>query len=141
MDDNGNRGPPQGAVARLRLFESMRAAIGARHYSRRTGQAYLYWIRRFIVFFGKRHPRELGAPEVTAFPGHLAVEERVAAATQNQAQAALLFLHKEVMGEEPSRPCRAAGGEISRCVMRSPLTAYRLPLTAHPPSRDRPRAA
>jgi len=54
MDDNGNRGPSQGAVARPRLLESLRAAIGARHYSRRTGQAYLYWIRRFIYFTGKR---------------------------------------------------------------------------------------
>ncbi len=99
MDGNGNRGPSQGAVARPRLLELLRAAIAARHYSRRTEQAYLYWIRRFIVFSGKRHPRELGAPEGTAFLSHLAVEGRVAAATQNQALAALLFLYKEVMGE------------------------------------------
>ena len=99
MDDNRNRGPSQGAVARPRLLESLRAAITARHYNCRTGQAYLYWIRRFIVFSGKRHRREIGAPEVTAFLSHLAVEGGVAAATQNQALAALLFLYKEVMGE------------------------------------------
>ena len=70
-----------------------------RHYSPRTGEAYLQWIKRFIVFSGKRHPRELGAPEVTAFLSHLAVEGHVAAATQNQALAALLFLCKDVLGE------------------------------------------
>jgi len=99
MHDNGNREPSQGAAARPRLLESLKAAIETRHYSRRTEEAYLHWIKRFIVFSGKRHPRELGAPEVTAFLSHLAVEGHVAAATQNQALAALLFLYKEVMGE------------------------------------------
>jgi integron integrase len=99
MHDNGNQDPSQGAIARPRLFESLKAAIETRHYSRRTGEAYLQWIKRFIVFSGKRHPRELGAPEVMAFLSHLAVEGQVAAATQNQALAALLFLYKEVLGE------------------------------------------
>jgi integron integrase len=99
MHDNDVQEPPQGAVARPRLFETLKAAIQTRHYSRRTGQAYLHWIKRFIVFTGKRHPRELGAAEVTAFLTHLAVDCRVAAATQNQALAALLFLYKEVLGE------------------------------------------
>ena len=99
MHDNGNPEPSQGAVARPRLFESLKAAIETRHYSLRTEEAYLHWIKRFIIFTGKRHPRELGAPEITAFLSHLAVQRHVAAATQNQALAALLFLYKEVLGE------------------------------------------
>ena len=99
MDDNGNPEQSQGPVARPRLFESLKAAIETRHSSRRTGHAYLHWIKRFIIFAGKRHPRELGATEVTAFLTHLAVDGQVAAATQNQALAALLFLYKEVLGE------------------------------------------
>ena len=64
----------------------------------RTESAYVDWIRRFIVFHGKRHPRELGAAEVTAFLSHLAVERSVAAATQGQAKSALLFLYRSVLG-------------------------------------------
>lgn len=74
-----------------------RDAIRRRHYSYRTEQAYLHWMKRFIVFSGKRHPREMGAEEVTAFLNHLARERSVAASTQNQALAALLFLYKEVL--------------------------------------------
>ena len=99
MHDNGKPEPTHGAAPRPRLFESLKAAVETRHYSRRTQEAYLHWIKRFIVFTGKRHPRELGAPEITAFLSHLAVEGRVAAATQNQALAALLFLYKVVLGE------------------------------------------
>ena len=84
---------------RPRLLDSLRETIRARHYSRRTEETYLQWMKRFIVFSGKRHPRELGAAEVTAFLNHLALERHVAAATQNQALAALLFLYKEVLGE------------------------------------------
>ena len=68
-----------------------------KHYSLRTEQAYLDWIKRFILHFGKRHPRELGAPEVEAFLTHLAVAGKVAASTQNQAKSALLFLYREVL--------------------------------------------
>ena len=69
------------------------------HYSYRTEETYVHWMKRFILFCGKRHPRDLGAPEVTAFLNHLALERRVSAATQNQALAALLFLYKEVLSE------------------------------------------
>lgn len=69
-----------------------------RHYSRRTEVAYVQWVRRFIHFHGKRHPRELGASHVTAFLSSLATDRRVAASTQNQALAALLFLYKDVLG-------------------------------------------
>jgi len=72
----------------------------ALHYSRRTEKTYWYWIRWFVFFHGKRHPREMGAPEVTAFLGWLATERNVAAATQNQALSALLFLYQKVLGKE-----------------------------------------
>lgn len=65
----------------------MRDAIRRRHYSLRTEQSYVHWIRRFIYFSGRRHPRELGAVEVTGFLNHLARERNVAASTQNQACA------------------------------------------------------
>lgn len=81
-----------------RLLDQVRICIRARHYSLRTEEAYVQWVRRFILFHGKRHPRELGADEVTAFLSHLAVGRQVSASTQNQALAALLFLYKNVLG-------------------------------------------
>ena len=81
-----------------RLIERVREEIRARHYSLRTEQAYWYWIRYFVRFHGKRHPAEMGAAEVTAFLSWLATERNVAAATQNQALSALLFLYKHVLG-------------------------------------------
>jgi integron integrase len=84
----------------VKLLERVRQAIRARHYSRRTEEAYVYWIRRYIVFHGKKHPATMGAAEVTAFLGRLAVEERVSASTQNQALSAVLFLYREVLAIE-----------------------------------------
>src|SRR6185369_8332923 len=83
--------------ARPKLLDRVRAKIRAKHYSLRTERAYLAWIRRFILFNDKRHPSEMAAPDVERFLTHLAVEGRVAAATQNQALAALLFLYREVL--------------------------------------------
>lgn len=83
-----------------RLLDRVRDRIRLKHYSIRTEQAYLDWVRRFVVFHGRRHPRELGHAHVEAFLTHLAVEGKVAAATQNQAKSALLFLYKEVLGTE-----------------------------------------
>ena len=80
-----------------RLLDQVRAAIRARHYSRRTEDAYVHWIRRFIVFHGRRHPQELGAADVTAFVTWLAVEQGVAGSTQNQALSGVLFLYREVL--------------------------------------------
>jgi integron integrase len=80
------------------LLDRVRDAIRVRHYSPRTEDAYVAWIRRFIVFHGRRHPRELGAPEVTAFLSSLAARG-VSASTQNQALSALLFLYEVVFGE------------------------------------------
>jgi integron integrase len=83
-----------------RLIERFHEAIRALHYSRRTEKTYWYWVRCFVFFHGKRHPRELGAAEVTAFLSWLATERNVAAATQNQALSALLFLYQRVLGLE-----------------------------------------
>jgi len=81
-----------------RLMTQVRDAIRLRHYSPRTEHAYASWIRRFIVFHGKRHPRELGEREVAAFLSHLAATDR-SASTQNQALSAILFLYEVVLGE------------------------------------------
>ena len=75
-----------------RLLDRVHLALRGRHYSRRTAEAYVAWIRRYIFFHGKRHPVNMGAPEVTRFLSWLAVEGKVAASTQNQALSALLFL-------------------------------------------------
>ena len=83
-----------------RLLDRVRAAIRARHYSRRTEKAYVHWIKRYIFFHSKRHPAEMGGAEVTAFLTFLAVHGKVAASTQNQALSALLFLYREVLGLE-----------------------------------------
>ena len=85
---------------RPRLLDQVRAAIRRLNYSRRTEEAYVHWIKRYIYFHGKRHPAELGETEATAFLSHLATERRVAAATQGQALAALLFLYKQVLGRD-----------------------------------------
>jgi integron integrase len=83
-----------------KLIERFREAIRTRHYSRRTEQTYWHWVRRYIFFHGKRHPRDMGAAEVTAFLSWLATERDVAAATQNQALSALLFLYKHVLAHD-----------------------------------------
>ena len=81
-----------------RLLDLVKNAIRIRHYSLRTEESYVYWIRGYVRFNGLRHPRDMGAREVTAFLTHLAVERDVAAATQQQALSALLFLYKQVLG-------------------------------------------
>lgn len=83
-----------------RLLDQVRNKIRLKHYSIRTEQSYLDWIRRFIVFHNKRHPNSMGAQEVEQFLTHLAVQGQVAASTQNQAKSALLFLYREVLNTE-----------------------------------------
>ena len=80
-----------------KLLDQVRDRIRVKHYSIRTETQYVQWIKRFILFHGKRHPSELGAAEVEAFLTHLAVDGHVSASTQNQALSALLFLYKEVL--------------------------------------------
>lgn len=82
------------------LLEEVRRQLRVRHYSLRTEEAYLGWVRRFVEHHERRHPRTLGAPEVQAFLSKLAVDGRVAPSTQNQALSALLFLYRDVLGME-----------------------------------------
>lgn len=89
--------PDKVVVPGPRLVDQVRAAVRIRHYSIRTEEAYVHWVVRYIRFNGMRHPREMGAREVTAFLSHLAVEGDVAAATQQQALSALLFLYRQVL--------------------------------------------
>jgi site-specific recombinase XerD len=79
-----------------RLLERVRLAIRVRHYSRRTERAYVGWTRRYVLFHQKRHPSEMGAPEIRTFLNYLAAALKVSAATQNQALCALVFLYHHV---------------------------------------------
>ncbi|HEX4332899.1 MAG TPA: integron integrase [Usitatibacter sp.] len=90
--------PDAPSPAAPRLFDQVRNAIRVRHYSVRTERTYCHWIRRYILFHGKRHPRDLGDAHVSAFLSALATKGQVAGATQNQALAAVLFLYRQVLG-------------------------------------------
>ena len=90
-----------------KLLDRVRDAIRRKHYSIRTEEAYINWIKRFILFHHKRHPNEMGAAEVEAFLTHLAVKENVAASTQNQALSALWFLYREVLPQDLDGPIDA----------------------------------
>jgi integron integrase len=79
------------------LYEVSRDKMRTRHFAYRTEQAYLYWIRRYVNFHNRKHPREMGSREVEAFLTYLAVDEHVSASTQNQALQALLFLYRQVL--------------------------------------------
>lgn len=83
-----------------RLLDQVRNEIRVRHMSLSTEKAYVDWIRRFILFHGKRHPKEMGKAEVSSFLTHLAVDRQVASSTQNQALSALLFLYRQVLEED-----------------------------------------
>lgn len=91
---------PNTASNSPRLLDQVRERIRVKHYSLRTEQSYIGWIRRFILFHDKRHPRDMGASEIEAFLSHLAIDRKVSASTQNQSLAALLFLYREVLGIE-----------------------------------------
>jgi len=99
LSDNTIGDRPASPSAAPRLLEQVAARIRVRHYSRRTEQAYVGWIKRYILFHGRRHPAGMGKAEVEAFLSALAVERGVSAATQSQALAALLFLYREVLGQ------------------------------------------
>ena len=92
---------PAAAQQKPKLLDQVRDAIRTRHYSYRTEEAYVGWIRRFILFHGKRHPAEMGKPEIEQFLTALAVDRQVSASTQNQAPAAVLFLYQGVLGCNP----------------------------------------
>jgi len=92
-------GPPAQteAVPPPRLLDRVRSEVRLRHYSLRTEETYVDWVKRFIFYHNKRHPAEMGLTEVEAFLTHLALERHVASATQNQAKSALLFLYRNVL--------------------------------------------
>ena len=129
---------PPDPERRFRFMEIVRRKLRERRYSRRTEEAYVYWIRRFIVHFGRRHPRELGTEEVTSFLSTLVVTDGLSASTQNQAMAALVFLYDGVIerplgridGIAPARPSRHVPVVLSerelRLVIEQLSEPYRL---------------
>lgn len=92
--------PGKNETRKPKLLDEMRRVIRGKHYSLRTEKAYLDWVRRFVLFHGKRHPSEMGAGEVREFLNYMSAERDVAASTQNQALSALLFLYREVLQVE-----------------------------------------
>src|SRR5450432_979190 len=130
--------PHKSDSAKPKFLEQVRTILRTRHYSLRTEEAYLGWIRRFILFHGKRHPQEMGGTEVAAFLNYLAGERAVAAATQNQALNALLFLYEVVLERKlgvveglqrvrrpPKLPVVLAKAEV-QAVLRELSGQYRL---------------
>ncbi len=87
-------------MVKQKLLDQVKNLIRLKHYSIRTEETYINWIKRFIIFHGKRHPGEMGEFEVTQFLTHLAVEGKVSASTQNQALSAVLFLYREVLKKD-----------------------------------------
>src|SRR5689334_13378181 len=100
----------------LRLMEIVRRAIRESRYSRKTEQAYVHWIRRFVMFHGRRHPKDLGPEHVREFLSTLATEANVSASTQNQALAAILFLYDRALRQPLPRIDGIAQAKRSRRV-------------------------
>ena len=121
--------PPGDPARRFRLMELVRLRLQERRYAARTVEAYMFWIRRYIRHHGRRHPRELSADAVRAFLSHLAMVDRVAASTQNQALAALTFLYDAVLrrplerieGIAPARRARRVPVVLSQREVRALL--------------------
>lgn len=86
-----------------KLLEQVRSAIRVKHYSYRTEQSYIHWIRRYIYFHNKTHPKDLDGKDISNFISHLALRENVSASTQNQALCALVFLYKQVLGQDTGK--------------------------------------
>ena len=89
---------------KLKLMDQVRQTIRLKGYSYQTEKTYAQWIKRYIFYHDKKHPAEMGKPEIEAFLAHLAVDKNVAASTQNQALSALLFLYRDVL-----KPARSLG--------------------------------
>jgi len=98
----GRRGAdrPSAVPQRPKLLDQLREALRSRHYSRRTEQAYVMWVKRFIFFHNVHHPAKMAETEINAFLTHLAIKKKVSASTQNQALSALLFIYRYVLGRE-----------------------------------------
>jgi integron integrase len=113
---------PLATASKPKLLVQVREAMRTRHYSKRTEQTYVHWVRRFIFFHKKRHPAEMAEVEVNQFLTHLAVKEKVSASTQNQALCALLFLYRYVL----ERPLGQLGEVIrARKAKRLPVVLTR----------------
>ncbi len=97
-----------------KLLDQVQDIVRLKHYSIRTERAYVAWIRRYILFHNKRHPKDMGSREIEAFLTHLAVEGRVSASTQNQALSALIFLHRHVLRKELHLPIQAVRAKKTR---------------------------
>ncbi len=97
-----------------KLLDQVRELIRRKHYSIRTQQAYFLWIKRYILFHDKRHPRDMGKPEIEAFLNHLAVYIKVSASTQNQTFNALLFLYHQAVNKDLPAPLNAFLFDIDR---------------------------
>jgi integrase len=93
----------------VKLLDRVREQLRLKHYSYRTEETYLHWIKRYILFHKKRHPIEMGDEEIRAFLIHLAEKEQVAASTQNQAFSALLFLYRHILNKELSVDYKSMG--------------------------------
>jgi integron integrase len=90
--------PPQAQAGQGRkLLDQVMDTIRLKHYSERTGETYVHWIKKYILFHNKRHPQEMGFPEVEAFQTHLANDQKLSASSQNQALSAVLFLYRHVL--------------------------------------------
>jgi len=94
MESIGSVEKSDAEIGRPRLLQRVHEAIRVRHYSRRTEEAYVHWIKRLIYFHGKRHPETMGEAEVTAFLNHLAADRHVSAATQNQVLSPILWARR-----------------------------------------------
>jgi site-specific recombinase XerD len=90
-----------------KLLDQLRDAIRIKHYSHSTEKTYIHWAKRYILFHNKRHPAEMGVPEIEAFLSHLAQEGNVSASTQNQAFNAILFLYRNILNIELAAPIHA----------------------------------
>jgi len=128
--------PPAPPMTAVRLLDQVRERIRYKHYSLRTEQQYVYWVRAFVRFHGLRHPREMGAPEVERFLSWLAAERKVAVSTHKQALAALLFLYRNVLDtdlpwlsefERPKTPVRLSS-VLSRDEVSAVLAAMEGPM-------------
>ena len=103
--------PPQ------KLLDQVRDIIRLKHYSYKTEKSYVNWIKRYILFHNKRHPKEMAGKEIEEFLTHLAVQENVAASTQNQALNAILFLYKEVLNQDLDLNLNAVRAKRSRYLL------------------------
>ena len=124
-----------------KLLNRMRDTLRRKHYAIRTENAYIDWVKRYIFFHKKRHPKDMGAPEIEAFLTHLAVDKKVAASTQNQALCGILFLYRDVLNididieainatptKRPQRVPTVLTKQEAATVIKSVTPKYRLPV-------------